>query len=396
MEDEIFFNQSKYIKEMLKKSGLEDSKPTKTPMSTEIKLTKDDEADFVDSFKYRGEITIYINQMDYKRTREYLPRIHRTRRMDEDLRESYRTLEKCHFHEGRFVTSSFIEVNNMLPSFQAVGLEPFLTLNEPICPRFVVEFYHSLEVKRDKEERPYIEFKLGQFTFKLTSSQLSRIFQTTYALETFYTSEWSLISLDDHPNSNFFSPKHDLVNNKITIPKTTQTQLQRSSNKLHIDDIRPDLRGWELFFRENFFCSLGKKNKVYACIVYMLYYLTLQRKFNLTSMILYRMEEVKIKRDGPMSFAMLLTCLYNHILQTNPQSVSPLASKEKGKRIPTPLVISSSSSSSDDNEAPSFLEFYDKLSDNEELTKTQREKRGMFKCLNCYFVTITKNLKKQK
>ncbi|GJR98927.1 retrovirus-related pol polyprotein from transposon TNT 1-94 [Tanacetum coccineum] len=51
MEDEIFFNQSKYIKEMLKKFGLEDSKPTKTPMSTEIKLTKDDEADSVDSSK---------------------------------------------------------------------------------------------------------------------------------------------------------------------------------------------------------------------------------------------------------------------------------------------------------------------------------------------------------
>ncbi|GJX02013.1 retrovirus-related pol polyprotein from transposon TNT 1-94 [Tanacetum coccineum] len=56
MEDEIFFNQSKYIKEMLKKFGLEDSKPTKTPMSTEIKLTKDDEADSVDCTKYRGMI----------------------------------------------------------------------------------------------------------------------------------------------------------------------------------------------------------------------------------------------------------------------------------------------------------------------------------------------------
>ncbi|GKE09661.1 retrovirus-related pol polyprotein from transposon TNT 1-94, partial [Tanacetum coccineum] len=53
MEDGIFFNQSKYIKEMIKKFGLEDSKPTKTPMSTEIKLTKDDEADSVDNTKYR-------------------------------------------------------------------------------------------------------------------------------------------------------------------------------------------------------------------------------------------------------------------------------------------------------------------------------------------------------
>nr|GEW48266.1 hypothetical protein [Tanacetum cinerariifolium] len=56
IEEEIFFNQSKYIKEMLKKFGLEDSKPTKTPMSTKIKLTKDDEADSVDSSKYRGMI----------------------------------------------------------------------------------------------------------------------------------------------------------------------------------------------------------------------------------------------------------------------------------------------------------------------------------------------------
>nr|GEY40916.1 retrovirus-related Pol polyprotein from transposon TNT 1-94 [Tanacetum cinerariifolium]GEY41469.1 retrovirus-related Pol polyprotein from transposon TNT 1-94 [Tanacetum cinerariifolium] len=54
MEDEICFNQSKYIKEVLKKFGLEDSKPTKTSMSTEIKLSKDDEADFVDSSKYRA------------------------------------------------------------------------------------------------------------------------------------------------------------------------------------------------------------------------------------------------------------------------------------------------------------------------------------------------------
>ncbi|GJV01695.1 retrovirus-related pol polyprotein from transposon TNT 1-94 [Tanacetum coccineum] len=61
MEDEIFFNQSKYIKEMLKKFGLEDSKPTKKSMSTEIKLTKDDEADSVDSSKYRGMIGSLLN-----------------------------------------------------------------------------------------------------------------------------------------------------------------------------------------------------------------------------------------------------------------------------------------------------------------------------------------------
>ncbi|GJT37454.1 retrovirus-related pol polyprotein from transposon TNT 1-94 [Tanacetum coccineum] len=68
MEDGIFFNQSKYIKEMLKKFGLEDSKPTKTPMSTEIKLTKGDEADYMDISKYREELHI-LGLWYTKRTR---------------------------------------------------------------------------------------------------------------------------------------------------------------------------------------------------------------------------------------------------------------------------------------------------------------------------------------
>ncbi|GJT32843.1 retrovirus-related pol polyprotein from transposon TNT 1-94 [Tanacetum coccineum] len=51
MEDGIFFNQSKYIKEMLKKFGLEDSKPMKTPMSSDTKLTKDEECESIDMYQ---------------------------------------------------------------------------------------------------------------------------------------------------------------------------------------------------------------------------------------------------------------------------------------------------------------------------------------------------------
>ncbi|GJS63247.1 retrovirus-related pol polyprotein from transposon TNT 1-94 [Tanacetum coccineum] len=309
MEDRIFFNQSKYIKEMLKKFGLEDSKPTKTPMSTEIKLTKDDEADSVDSSKYRGMIGSLL-----------------------------------------YLTAS----------------RPDIMFSVCLCARF--------------QENP-----------KTTHLEaVKRIF------------------------SNYFGPKHDIVKKAINTPRTTQAQLLRDPNKLYIDDICHDLKGCELFFKENFFCSIDKRNKMKACTAYMLYYLTIGRKFNFTLMIIYRMEEVIKKHKGPMPFAMLLTRLYNHILPTNPQAIVQIArftfhehvmdpldisrnpSTKKGKKIASPLVISSSSSSSDDNEAPSFLEFYDELSDSEDLTYAQREKRGMFKCLNRYVGTITKYLEKQK
>ncbi|GJY40726.1 zf-CCHC domain-containing protein [Tanacetum coccineum] len=48
LEDGIFFNQSKYVKEMLKKFGREDSKPIKTPMAFKIKLTRDEDREPID------------------------------------------------------------------------------------------------------------------------------------------------------------------------------------------------------------------------------------------------------------------------------------------------------------------------------------------------------------
>ncbi|GJX63777.1 retrovirus-related pol polyprotein from transposon TNT 1-94 [Tanacetum coccineum] len=56
LEDGIFFNQSKYIKEMLKKFSVENSKPIKTPMSSKTKLTRDEDGESVDDTKYQGMI----------------------------------------------------------------------------------------------------------------------------------------------------------------------------------------------------------------------------------------------------------------------------------------------------------------------------------------------------
>ncbi|GJY43105.1 retrovirus-related pol polyprotein from transposon TNT 1-94 [Tanacetum coccineum] len=63
LEDGIFFKQSKYIKEMLKKLCLEDSKPIKTPMSSETKLTKDEDGESVDDTKFCGMIGILLYLM---------------------------------------------------------------------------------------------------------------------------------------------------------------------------------------------------------------------------------------------------------------------------------------------------------------------------------------------
>ena len=52
----IFISQTKYIKDMLKKFKMEDSKPVGTPMVTGFKLSKDDESLEVDHTMFRSMI----------------------------------------------------------------------------------------------------------------------------------------------------------------------------------------------------------------------------------------------------------------------------------------------------------------------------------------------------
>ena len=52
----IFVTQSNYIKEILKKNWLEDSKPVSTPMETRHKLSKNDESAEINQIVYRSMI----------------------------------------------------------------------------------------------------------------------------------------------------------------------------------------------------------------------------------------------------------------------------------------------------------------------------------------------------
>jgi hypothetical protein len=54
--DGIFISQEKYLREMLKRFQMEDSKPVGTPMVTGCKLRKDDDSPDVDQSSYRSMI----------------------------------------------------------------------------------------------------------------------------------------------------------------------------------------------------------------------------------------------------------------------------------------------------------------------------------------------------
>ena len=56
LEKDIFINQAKYVKDLLKKYGLKGCKKISTPMATSTKLDADESCKTVDQKMYRGMI----------------------------------------------------------------------------------------------------------------------------------------------------------------------------------------------------------------------------------------------------------------------------------------------------------------------------------------------------
>jgi Reverse transcriptase (RNA-dependent DNA polymerase) len=56
MKDEIFISQTKYVKELVKKFGLDDCKTSKTPMTIDANLSVDEGGISTDIHQYRAMI----------------------------------------------------------------------------------------------------------------------------------------------------------------------------------------------------------------------------------------------------------------------------------------------------------------------------------------------------
>ena len=56
LKERTFINQAKYIRDLLKRFNMEETKTMKTPMSSSIKLDKDEKGKSIDSTMYRGII----------------------------------------------------------------------------------------------------------------------------------------------------------------------------------------------------------------------------------------------------------------------------------------------------------------------------------------------------
>ncbi|GJX53544.1 retrovirus-related pol polyprotein from transposon TNT 1-94 [Tanacetum coccineum] len=315
IKDDIFFNQSKYIKEMLKKFGLKDSKPMKTPMSSDTKLTKDEECESVDSTKYRGMIGSLL----------------------------YLTASRPDIMFSVCLCARFQEAPKTSHLEAFIEFECLLEINEQVCPRFILEFYSQFHLSYSDKCEIFVEFVIQNQLFSYFLKNFAQILGVPYEGACVFSDRWRVNELIYGipiygPYQTNLPPIEDIISS-IRVDRDGQVRRIRHEEEIDVleyqvlnREIEPSLKPLEEIIRENVFYLGGNRDHVLACLCFMLYCAVHSEKFNLAYYMAKRMEWVTKQARLLLPYGMLLTRLFTFIMNENPDHVmTPLSAQLEQK-----------------------------------------------------------------
>ncbi|GJW73814.1 hypothetical protein Tco_0133184 [Tanacetum coccineum] len=361
-------------------------------------------------------------QQDYKKTRAYALKIYNDPNMSDELRDIYKTLESRYVHERRTIDPSFyndFSVDSMA-KFTAIGFDCLLSLDEQICPRFIFEFYKTLHLDRDPNNHLSIQFTINNYRFNISLAQFAELTSLPNQGICIYSDAWGLDELEKtleqiDPYNSRLPALNDIRNlihqrtihekvDKEGKPFTScQTKLKPMSFSITLD--------------------LVNRDHTEAVITLMLYCLENRQPFNLAYFIIRRMYFFRDQKDKVLPYGMILTRLFKN-LKANmtehpfderyklvPRKMSSLKAKQPKKPPPKrarnvrkskrPQLTTSSSTESppsDNGDLPSTKlsprSYSRALKDDPNMSKEQRETRGMFKNLGRALQNFARMLKK--
>ncbi|GKD30494.1 hypothetical protein Tco_1241272 [Tanacetum coccineum] len=306
-------------------------------------------------------------QQDYKKTRSYALKIYYDPNMPDALRDIYRTLESRYVHEGRIINPSFYNdlSDDSVAKFTAIELTHLI--NQGICIYSDAWGLDELE-KTLKQIKPYNP---------------------------------RLLAINDIQN---------LIHRRTVHKKIDKegNTIHKFPNQIETNELFNHLRPCELVIRENVYSAIGNRDHTQAVIALMLYFLETRQPFNLTYFIIRRMYFFRDRKDKVLPYGMILTRLFRNLKANMPEhpfnaryklvprKMSSLKAKQPkrpppkrarnvGKSKRTQLSTSSSTElpPSDNEDLPSTKlsprSYSMALKDDPNMSKEQREIRGMFK-----------------
>jgi hypothetical protein len=222
----------------------------------------------------------HIFDYDLHRTHSYIPKISLEPYLLLDSVQSFRDVESRYIHEGRIIDHLYVAQEHIERALQPIGLDCLLTINEHICPRFILEFFREIKVKRIHDNSIHLTFSISHYSFALPLEEFAQILGIPCHGKCAYSEDHELNSLFEElecegPYVTYIPSQTELINSLCNSFDTFYP------NKIHVCELSQFLQPMAVILRENALDLVKDSNCIPSCVAHMLYCILTRQPYNL-------------------------------------------------------------------------------------------------------------------
>ncbi|GJS60076.1 hypothetical protein Tco_0654860 [Tanacetum coccineum] len=265
---------------------------------------------------------------DISLTKSYIPKVSKIPGISPTIAQFYKPIENRNIHEGRVVDQAYYKSNNIERLFTNIRFNCLFQINEPIVPRFILDFYSQVTVQTDEYGYLVISFMIQHEFITLTLAQFGQILKIPYNGQAVFTNEWDLASLEysretEGPYCTDLPTPDDIRRllelERVMVDRTIKSQtVSLNPNQILTKELSPDMKQWEELIRENVFGLGGHRDHLPACLAHMLYCVVAEEQYNLAYFFVKRIQCARYTPTANLPYGMFLTRLYRHVMETYP------------------------------------------------------------------------------
>ncbi|GJR89393.1 hypothetical protein Tco_0213404 [Tanacetum coccineum] len=227
---------------------------------------------------------------DTSLTRSYIPKVSQTPGISPSIAHFYKPIKNRCIHEGRVVDQLYYTSDHIDRCFSNIRLNCLYEINEPIVPRFVLDFYSQVTLQRDDSGVILISFMIQNEFITLSLQQFGQILRIPFDGQAVFTNEWDLGALAYSQDTE--GPYHTDLPTPEEIHQFLQFQRVDSNRKIKnknvilspnqvlTKELRRDLKRWNELIYENVFGLGGHRDHLPACLAHILYCILAEQQYN--------------------------------------------------------------------------------------------------------------------
>nr|GEU98436.1 reverse transcriptase domain-containing protein [Tanacetum cinerariifolium] len=157
--------------------------------------------------------------------------------------------------------------------------------------------------------------------------------------------------------AQFYKPikNRNIHEERVVVDRTIKSQtVALNPNQILTKELSPDIKKWEELIRENVFEIGGHRDRLPACLAYMLYYVVAEEEYNLAYFFVKRIKYAKATLTVNLPYGILNDAeVINPYVEANPHNRPPPTPDEETEFVPPVVQIADA----DDVPIPPVIQF---------------------------------------